>query len=47
MHRETEQPIAIERREDASTIEMEEVRVRSIRISSRRPVEAMEARVPQ
>ena len=47
MHRETEEPIAVVRREDVSTIEMEVVRVRSIRISSSRPVEASVARVPQ
>ncbi len=34
MHRETEESIVVVRREDASTIESEVVRVRSIRISS-------------
>ncbi len=33
-HRETDEPIAVVRRDDVSTIEIEAVRVRSIRISS-------------
>ena len=33
-HRETERSIVVARREDVSTIEIEAVRVRSIRISS-------------
>ena len=45
-HRETVESIVVVRREDVSTIETEGVRVRSIRISSSGPIEAIEARVP-
>ncbi len=47
LHRETEESTVVVRREDVSTIETEVVRVRSIRISSSRPVVAIVAREPQ
>ncbi len=46
-HRETEEAIVVVRRDAASTIETEVVRVRSIRISSSWPVDATVARVSQ
>ena len=46
-HRETVVPSAVVWRVDVSTKEMEVVRVRSIRISSSWPVEAIAARIPQ